>query len=714
MGIKTLSFILWPFYLMIGVSGAVDHDPLPSVTVNWNDHLMMSQTTTTLQVVVNPLLERKSPIHDQVFESLANLEADYVRYVPWLPYPRLAVAELEPPSGQWLCTRLQGESPNNWNATLSCRLGTIDKVYFASYGTPTGSCGNFTMGKCHAPNSSDIVTQLCVGKQMCLIPVNTETFGDPCENVIKQFAVQVTCSIPQNHTYWNFSVIDPMTEDFMNATKNHTTIINFSTVPAWLYKTPSRVPYPDNPDDEDGSYTQGTELVDPTGTDLGNYYGRLVSWYTNGGFEDEYGVRHQSGHTFDIPYWECLNEVNSEHHNTPQSYTMRYDEMVTGIRKIADPQHKIKFVGLALAGHSQHEFFNYFLNKSNHQPGIPLDFMSYHFYSGAHSRTDPSGFEAFFPSADAFISDVKIIEVIRKSLSPETRTTIDEIGVILPDDNSPNAPMFPLIYWNAAGAMYAYIFSNLALQGIDVLGQSQLVGFPALPNLGLAPQFPSVALLNWTNGIGNARYWVLHMLIHNFQPGDILVQTTVNPSSKANNPFCGKIINLQNLSLECEDPDATISKIDFASYGTPTGVCGNYSIGTCNSANSTTIVQKYCLGKRSCMVPATTPIFGDPCYGTVKNLVVQAECSKGGGFQPGTTPGWYAQGFIDTNTMGKKLLLINKEFNTKSLLLPPESVGGEFVYIDETTTGQVKPVSRKIDSQSLLLLPYTVGVIHYP
>ena len=293
-----------------------------------------------------------------------------------------------------------------------------------------------------------------------------------------------------------------------------------------------------------------------------------VSWYTNGGFEDEYGVKHVSGHTFDIPYWECLNEVDSEHHNTPQSYTMRYDEMVTGIRKIADPQHKIKFVGLALAGHSRYDFYTYFLNKSNHQPGIPLDFMSYHFYSSAHSRTDPTGFEAFFPSADGFINDVKKIENMRKSLSPETRTTIDEIGVILPGDNSPESPMFPLIYWNAAGAMYAYIFSNLALQGkytrtlylcsvlfrvihltvcvcvskfsgIDVLGQSQLVGFPALPNLGLAPQFPSIALLNWTNGIGNARYWVLHMLIHNFQPGDIFVQTTVNQSTEAKNPFCG-------------------------------------------------------------------------------------------------------------------------------------------------------------------------------
>ena len=58
---------------------------------------------------------------------------------------------------------------------------------------------------------------------------------------------QVTCSISQNHTYWDFSVIDPMMEDFMEATANHTVIINFSTIPAWIYKTPSRVLYPDNP-----------------------------------------------------------------------------------------------------------------------------------------------------------------------------------------------------------------------------------------------------------------------------------------------------------------------------------------------------------------------------------------------------------------------------------------------------------------------------------
>ena len=30
-------------------------------------------------------------------QSLKRLGADYVRYVPWLPYPKLAVAELKPP-----------------------------------------------------------------------------------------------------------------------------------------------------------------------------------------------------------------------------------------------------------------------------------------------------------------------------------------------------------------------------------------------------------------------------------------------------------------------------------------------------------------------------------------------------------------------------------------------------------------------------------------
>ena len=53
------------------------------VTVDWNSVIATSKTTTTLQVVVNSLLTRESPIHDQSFKSLGYLNADFVRFVPW-------------------------------------------------------------------------------------------------------------------------------------------------------------------------------------------------------------------------------------------------------------------------------------------------------------------------------------------------------------------------------------------------------------------------------------------------------------------------------------------------------------------------------------------------------------------------------------------------------------------------------------------------------
>jgi hypothetical protein len=40
-----------------------------------------------------------------------------------------------------------------------------------------------------------------------------------------------------------------------------------------------------------------------------------------------------------------------------------------------------------------------------------------------------------------------------------------------------------------------------------------LIGYPQLPNLQLEPQYPSVALLNWTTGEGTAKYWTSKLLI---------------------------------------------------------------------------------------------------------------------------------------------------------------------------------------------------------
>ncbi len=127
-------------------------------------------------------------------------------------------------------------------------------------------------------------------------------------------------------------------------------------------------------------------------------------------------------------------------------------------------------------GHNEFDFYRYFLNHSNHAPDIPLDMISYHFYAIGSARTGPLSYEEFFGQLDSFTTEVQQIEVIRKSLSPQTRTTIDELGVILPSDNDPNAPLFPLVYWNAAAALYTYAWAKLSRQGIDVVGHSQLVG----------------------------------------------------------------------------------------------------------------------------------------------------------------------------------------------------------------------------------------------
>ena len=404
------------FCLLIPLFCAAQKD---SLVVDWSKTQLISKSVATLQVVVNPPLRRGSSIHDASFAALAALGCDYVRYVPWLPYPKLGVAELQPPADR--------------------------------------------------------------------------------------------------QTSWDFSLIDPMTLDFLQATKGHPVILNFSTIPTWMYKTEKPVTVPANPDSAIWDYTQGTVPRDSTCAEIGNYYQRLYSWYTKGGFKDELGKEHSSGYHFDIPYWEVLNEVDFEHNNTPETYTRIYDAVVSSIRKVSP---ETKFVGMALAYPDRPEWFEYFLNPVNHKPGIPLDMISYHFYAGGSIQQGAAVMQyTFFDQADGFLKEVKFIESIRKRLSPATRTTVDEIGSILSSDNNDNNAIIPDDYWNVSGAAYAYVYLGLVRMGIDLIGESQLVGYPT--------QFPSVSMINWKTGKPNARYWVLKLIHDNLGPGDALVNTDV-------------------------------------------------------------------------------------------------------------------------------------------------------------------------------------------
>jgi hypothetical protein len=382
------------------------------IEVNWDKIERTSQTSPTLQVVVNPPLHHGTTVSTNAYKAVHDLGADYVRYVPWLPYPKLGVAELDPPTNR--------------------------------------------------------------------------------------------------KTSWDFSLIDPMTKDFLEATKGHPSILNFSTIPQWMWKTEPR---------------------DPTFKEIADYYARLLAWYTQGGFTDELGKRHESGYHYSISYWEVLNEVEFEHKMSPETYTKLYDAVVTAMRKV---QPDLKFVGMALAMPSQNpHFFEYFLDRKNHQPGVPLDFVSYHFYAIPTPDQTPEiqGY-TFFAQADGFLNTVRYVEEIRKRLAPDTRTTIDEIGAISADDLAQGEPghvgkPIPSSYWNLTGAMYAYLLGEMTRMGIDVAGESQLVGYPT--------QFPSVSMVDWNTGNPNPRFRVLQLLHENFRPGDKVVALGGDSSSR--NPY---------------------------------------------------------------------------------------------------------------------------------------------------------------------------------
>ncbi len=184
-----------------------------------------------------------------------------------------------------------------------------------------------------------------------------------------------------------------------------------------------------------------------------------------------------------------------------------------------------------------------------------------------------------------------------------------------------------------------------------------------------------MSLLNWTDGSGNARFWALKLLLDEFPVGEIMVASSVSTHEPGAETICSEANYPDAAVLRCLGAGAVISEITFSSYGTPEGSCGNYvENATCNAPNSSAIVQNYCFGRQSCTVPAITPIFGDPCVGTYKKLVIQARCSSGNGTN--TASPLFAQGFVSSLSKTRKILLVNKVSRDLTVTFPNEHVAG--------------------------------------
>jgi hypothetical protein len=367
---------------------------------------------------VEPPLRRGHPIHDQLFEALKGLRADYAHFQPYNVFPRIAVPELRPPA--------------------------------------------------------------------------------------------------HGRTYWDFSLLDPVAEDFMNATAGHPVIFNIGTLPAWIFTTKKPINVPEDPDEPYWTYSEFNELKleEKTLQLAADYQARLASWYVAGGFTDEQGTRHESGHHYDIEYWEVLNDPDFEGSLSPADYTRLYDAIVEAIRKVAP---KMKFMGPVIGDLTHAEYLAYFLDPRNHKPGIPIDMLSYHVFLMPDSD-ETAGMMAytFFQQADKFLLAASYIDALRQRFAPHARTDVVDVATMLPDPLAVKlAQPIPRSYWNLSGGVFAYMYGKLAELGVDVVGASELIDSPGI--------VAASTLVDWETGRPNARYWVTKLLRDNFGPGDKLI-----------------------------------------------------------------------------------------------------------------------------------------------------------------------------------------------
>lgn len=105
-------------------------------------------------------------------------------------------------------TESNGESERNLHQAkvhLRCAPGqSISAIKFASFGTPTGTCGSFQEGTCHAPNSHSVVEKKCIGRESCMVAISNSNFGaDPCPSKLKKLSVEAVCSTVSDTTQPN-------------------------------------------------------------------------------------------------------------------------------------------------------------------------------------------------------------------------------------------------------------------------------------------------------------------------------------------------------------------------------------------------------------------------------------------------------------------------------------------------------------------------------
>jgi hypothetical protein len=123
-------------------------------------------------------------------------------------------------------------------------------------------------------------------------------FANP-EIVVPELTPHV-CNATTPASNWNSTYFDQVMADFQSGVCGpdaasgkctHSVVQQLSTMPAWMYVGGYDKPlpaFPWNTTDPFDAYGAGNAYVDKTCGQVARYFGRLVGWYTAGGYHDEW------------------------------------------------------------------------------------------------------------------------------------------------------------------------------------------------------------------------------------------------------------------------------------------------------------------------------------------------------------------------------------------------------------------------------------------
>jgi hypothetical protein len=143
-------------------------------------------------------------------------------------------------------TTICGTVGENGTLTLTAPPNYVfTSVDFASYGTPTGSCGSFTTSSCHSATSYTYVSSQLLGKTGSVsIGATNANFGDPCSGTLKRLYVQATVTGPSItgslingptfNSSNNGSIVFDGTNDFINCGNVFTTTVTALTLDCFI------------------------------------------------------------------------------------------------------------------------------------------------------------------------------------------------------------------------------------------------------------------------------------------------------------------------------------------------------------------------------------------------------------------------------------------------------------------------------------------------